>query len=97
MLRNIDDVWDTRGPRQIAAFFLVEGEQLGTNPMTLPPHWRDAIKETVSARVLNESLPHRSPPERSAIANSFLGAATWQTVCAEFDLDHAALPERVTN
>jgi hypothetical protein len=46
---------------------------------------------TVSDKVLNGSMPHRSPEERSQIAGALLGVATWQAVCDEFQIPRELL------
>ncbi len=97
MLRNLDDAWDERGSRQLVAFYIVEGQQPSGAAVAVPPNWQKAVTETVSASVLEASLPHRTPEERSAIANVFLGATTWQAVCAALEIDFASLPNLVSS
>ena len=92
MLRNIDAAWDGRGDRDVAAFFIVEGAAGGA----VSPEWQQHAETTISRGALEESLPHRSADERSAIAASFLGVTTWQIVCREFGIDPAALPDELS-
>ena len=76
---------------------MTQGEPASAASMSVPAHWQTAVEETVASPVLEQSLPHRSAAERSAIANAFLGATTWQAVCAEFEIDFASLPPRVAS
>lgn len=85
ILRNIDAVWDSRGTRTIVAFFVVEGWP--RDEQKVPARWRDFVAQTVSSPALEASLPHRAPPERQAMTDSFAGATTWQAVCATLGVD----------
>jgi len=84
MLRNIDAAWDSRGDRDIVAFFAVQGED--SEPTTVPKAWHEAAEATVSEDALAGSLPHRSEDARREMADSFRGAVTWQGICHEFSL-----------
>lgn len=92
MLRHIDAVWDSRGERCVYGFFIVEGE---AEAVAVPAQWEDAARATVSEGALSGSLPHRSAIERGAIAEAFLGVATWQEVCSSLGLDWSGLPDRL--
>jgi hypothetical protein len=89
MLRNIDAAWDNRGDRNIVGFYIV-GDDASTS---LSSTWTRAVDNTVSAAMLNGSLPHRSRTERDEIAQSFIGATTWGRVCAELGIDYGSLPD----
>jgi hypothetical protein len=91
MWRHLDAAWEARGTRQVFGFFLVEGD--ASAPLDVPPVWREAATATISASVLDASLPHRSQTQREQLLQTFLGAATWQAVCSEFRLDVASLPD----
>ena len=88
--RHIDAAWELRGRRCVYGFFVVEGEGL-----ELPQLWRDACKDTLSDSAVTGSFPHRSSDETNEIRRCFLGATTWQRVCAAFGLSFQALPDKV--
>jgi hypothetical protein len=88
IFRNIDAAWDWE--KNVVAFFIVEGGD--PDPFDAPAAWQEASRQTVSAEALDESLPHRSTEERSAIASAFLGVTTWQRVCSVFDIPWTSLP-----
>lgn len=90
MLRHMDGAWEVRGERRVLGFFILEADR-----GKLPAGWETVAADTVAQDMLANSLPHRSPDERAAIAAGFLGATTWQDVCIEFGLDAARLPETV--
>lgn len=92
MLRHLDCAWECRKGREVAGFFIVEGEG-GANGIAVPPSWQAAVEKTVRNDVLSASLPHRNQAEREAIAHSFLGATTWQQVCREFGIPWDDLPD----
>jgi hypothetical protein len=94
MLRHLDCAWEVRGERAVLGFFIVEG-QGGADALAVPSKWQRAAQATISSPALDESLPHRTPAERLAIAAGFLGVTTWQQVCAAFQLDYTALPNRI--
>lgn len=77
MLRHIDCAFEVRGTRRVYGFLIVEGKDDGR----VPKKWREVCADTVSTKTLDTSLPHRSPDERRAIADAFLGATTWHQVC----------------
>jgi hypothetical protein len=54
-----------------------------------------AAADVTSSRVLDSSLPHRGPADRTGIANAFLGVTSWQAVCRAFGLDPSVLPHTV--
>lgn len=91
MWRHLDAAWEARRTRQVFGFFLVEGR--APAPEHVPRAWREASAGTVSATVMDASLPHRTPAQREEMLQSFLGVATWQSVCSEFGLDAASLPD----
>jgi hypothetical protein len=70
--------------------FIVEAEQ-GTSSAEASSAWQEAVELTVSQHVLNGSLPHRSPEERSQIAGALLGVTTWQALCDEFQMPREVL------
>jgi hypothetical protein len=93
MLRHLDCAWEIRGGRQVAGFFIVEGEDASEE---VPAKWFSFARETVSPAAIAASLPHRGPEEQKQIAAAFIGVTTWQRVCREFaelGLDYAALPD----
>ncbi len=90
MLRHLDGAWEHRQGRQLYGLFIVEAEQ-GTSSLEASPAWQEAVESTVSQQVLNGSLPHRSPDERSQIASALLGVTTWQALCAEFQIPREVL------
>jgi len=90
MLRHLDGAWEHRQGRQIYGLFIVEAEQ-GTSSAEASSAWQEAVELTVSQHVLNGSLPHRSPEERSQIAGALLGVTTWQAVCDEFQIPREVL------
>jgi len=82
-MRDLDAAWELRGDRRVYGFFVVEGATDGA----VPPPWRNRCNETVDARTLLASLPHRTSDERARIADAFLGATTWQAICRTLDLE----------
>lgn len=90
MLRHLDAAWEHRQGRRIYGLFIVEAEKdaLSEEPSSA---WHEAVELTVSDKVLNGSLPHRSSEERSQIASALLGVTTWQAVCEEFQIPREVL------
>ena len=90
MLRHLDAAWEHRQGRRIYGLFIVEAEKdaLSDEPSSA---WHEAVELTVSDKVLNGSLPHRSPEERSQIASALLGVTTWQAVCEKFQIPREVL------
>lgn len=88
--RHIDAAWEVRGRRAVFGLFLVEGSE--PNPLEIPFVWQEAAALALSPEALRGSFPHRSNEERTAIAQSLLGVATWQAVCRNFGIDATALP-----
>ncbi|MEZ5285576.1 MAG: hypothetical protein R2712_12390 [Vicinamibacterales bacterium] len=93
MWRHIDAAWEIRGRRLVLGFFIVEGR--GQDASDVPEAWAQAARDTLSAAAIEGSFPHRSQAEREGIIGGFLGATTWQAVCAQFDIDYTSLPDRV--
>ena len=89
--RHIDGAWEVRGRRAVFGLLLVEGA--ATNPTEVPAVWQAAASAAFSTETLRCSFPHRGVEERAAIAQGFIGVATWQAVCRRFGLDFAALPD----
>jgi hypothetical protein len=94
MLRHLDCAWERRAGRDLFGFFIGEGEG-GPSGVAVPPSWQAAAEDTVTANALSGSLPHRGEAERHAIAQCFLGATTWQSVCREFNIVWSELPDTV--
>ena len=90
MLRHLDAAWEHRQGRRIYGLFIVEAEKdaRSDEPSSV---WHEAVELTVSDKVLNGSLPHRSLEERSQIAGALLGVTTWQALCYEFQMPHEVL------
>jgi hypothetical protein len=91
ILRHLDAAFEIRGGRALFGFFIVEGQPDGS----LPPLWINACRETLSEATVAGSLPHRPETERRIIQNGFLGATTWQRVCAATGVAYSALPSEV--
>jgi hypothetical protein len=89
--RHIDAAWEVRGRRAVFGLLLVEGAH--PDPFEVPAVWQEAAASALSAETLRCSFPHRGVEERAAIAQGFLGVATWQAVCRRFVLDFGALPK----
>jgi hypothetical protein len=94
MLRHLDAAWDLRRGRRVYGFFMVEGDG-GETGVEVPAKWVEAARATVSPDALESSLPHRSPAERGAIADGFLGVTTWQAACRALGVPWEALPDRI--
>ncbi len=93
MLRHIDNAWEIRGRRKVYGFFLVES--CDGICMDVPAEWYDFADQTISAKAIAGSLPHRSQDEARQIANCFLGVATWQKLVDTFELKPSeALPDQ---
>lgn len=97
MLRHLDAAWELRGERPVYGFFIVEAEEGRDGQPAIPKHWIDAAQATVSDEGLAESLPHRSPEDRPALARSFLGVTTWQDVCDRLGVDRSRLLDTVAS
>jgi hypothetical protein len=93
VLRNLDAAWDSRGEREVVAFFAVEGN--ATDDTSVPEHWMQAVDATLSEEALAGSLPHRGEDERQEMARAFRGAVTWQAICDEFSLPRNILIDEV--
>jgi len=91
ILRHIDAAFEIRGRRSVFGFFIVEGETDGG----LPPSWVEACRRTLEPDALERSLPHRPMKERNVISQAFLGATTWQRVCAAIGIPFSVLPTEV--
>jgi hypothetical protein len=89
MLRHLDCAWEQRGRRRLVGLIILDETRAQGQS------WRDYSTEIRATPALDESLPHRSPEERRAIAEAFLGITTWQRVCSEFKIPEAALPDEV--
>ena len=89
--RHLDAAWEIRARRAVFGLLLVEGA--APNPTEVPSVWQDAAAAAFATEALQRSFPHRGVEERAAIAQSFLGVATWQAVCRHFAFNFAALPD----
>ena len=54
--------------------------------------WQDAAAAAFATEALQRSFPHRGVEERAAIAQSFLGVATWLTLRLDAQLKALRLP-----
>ena len=90
--RHLDAAWEIRGRRRVMGFVAVEG---GSAVGDIPAIWRQALEDARSLAVLEESFPHRSINERSAIARCLLGLTTWQRIGIEFEIPISELPNTV--
>jgi hypothetical protein len=91
MLRTLDAAWNNRGQRQLVAMYIV-GENDTAEPS---PSWKRAITHTISPKVLDASLPHRSPDVRKRISQCFLGVTTWGRACETLSVDYGSLPDKL--
>jgi hypothetical protein len=89
--RHMDAAWEIRGQRAVFGLLLVDGG----NDDAVPSAWQAAASDTLSARAISGSFPHRGAAERDAIVEGFLGVSTWQIVCQRFGIDHGSLPRTV--
>jgi len=94
IIRHLDCAFERSGGRQLFGFFIVSGGA-AAHDTQLPHEWRSACRETITEHTLMGSLPHRDHAERETIAQSFLGATTWQSVCRELGVDWESLPDTV--
>src|ERR1017187_9601609 len=90
--RHLDAAWEIRARRRVMGFVVVEGASANGD---IPAIWSQALEEARSLPVLEESFPHRSLNERSAIARCLLGITTWQRICIEFEIPISELPDTV--
>jgi len=90
MLRHLDAAWEHRQGRRIYGLFIVEAEE-GTASVGPSSAWHQAVEMAIAEEVLEGSLPHRTPDERSQIASALLGVTTWQVVCDEFQIPREVL------
>jgi hypothetical protein len=91
LLRHMDSALDAANGRTVVGFFVVEGG----SDAEVPRPWITAAADTISRRMVQSSLPHRSPAEQELISKGFLGVTTWAAVCREFGLDPGILPDTV--
>ena len=91
LLRHIDCAWELSDTESVFGLLIVEGDG-GPEAVDVPEKWLKCVRESRSAPVLDDSLPHRSKAERTDMANAVLGVTTWQKLCAEFDISWASLP-----
>jgi hypothetical protein len=92
-LRQLDAVWATRGRRAVYGLLVVDAD-VAVHAKAVPALWREVVTATVSPHVSARAIPHRSPPERQAITQGFIGATTWQAIAAEFSLPPSVLMDR---
>jgi hypothetical protein len=85
MLRHMDAAWEVRGGKRVLGLMIVEGQK-GAHAYAPSEYWLKEANDLALEQALVDSLPHRSSVERAQIADGFLGATTWQRVCAEFEL-----------
>jgi hypothetical protein len=90
MLRNIDAALDTAAGRAVAGFFIVEGHE---GNREVPEAWRKAANATLEPKALQDSLPHRTADEQSAIADAFLGVTSAYQTKSRSDIESQG-PER---
>lgn len=82
MLRHLDCAMERLAGRRLYGLLIVEAK----SGSAVPDAWRAACARTVSEAMVDASLPHRSPEERRAITDAFLGATTWRAVCDTFGM-----------
>ncbi len=92
ILRNLDAARDAID-KPAVGLFIVQGRE--PDPNNVPPEWKEFARETVSASVLEASLPHRTPEERDEISRAFLGVTTWQRVCVTLEIPPSVLLDEV--
>lgn len=90
MLRHLDAAWEHLRERRLYGLFIVEADEAGEKGEP-PAAWRMAVDASVSDEALEQSLPHRAPDQRSAIAAALLGVTTWQAVCDELQIPSQVL------
>ncbi|MFN7984948.1 MAG: hypothetical protein U0Q11_24155 [Vicinamibacterales bacterium] len=88
MLRHMDGASETLGGRQLVGFYIVEAPEGELAPSKA---WREYAAETVAPDHVAASLPHRTPLERQALVDAFVGVTTWQQVCQTFHLPTSLL------
>jgi len=92
--RHLDAAWEIRGRRSVYGFLIVDSEADSLDG-SVPEVWRQAARECLQPSVLSTSFPHRSADEMASISRCFLGATTWQQICARFCIDLRSLPDEV--
>ena len=85
MLRHLDGAWDQCRGRRLFGLMIIDQHRAKEKA------WQKYPDTLRSEAVLEASLPHRLPEDRSALASAFLGIITWQEVCARFNIPTAAL------
>ena len=88
LIRHMDAAWEVAKGRAVLGLLLVEGK--ANDPMSVPKKWLRADTD-----LLVPSLPHRSGEVRQKIKNGFLGVATWQRVCYEFNITWPPVQDEV--
>ncbi len=85
MLRHMDAAMEVCNGKRVLGLMITEGEG-GADATAPSEYWLGQAELQAHADTLGVSLPHRNPAERQEIADGFLGATTWQRVCADFGL-----------
>ena len=78
----MDTAWEIRKGKPVFGLMIVEGSDYagGLEPS---PYWLKEASSQTDDEMLKSSLPLRTAKERTAIADGFLGIATWQRLCSE--------------
>jgi hypothetical protein len=85
LLRHMDAAMNRFAGKRILGLLLVEG-QGGAEAVSVSPYWFAQSRSQFAPTMLASSLPHRTAAERSVLAAGILGVATWQAICARFEL-----------
>ena len=85
MLRHMDAAYEIAGNKKVLGMMIIEGPG-GADAVTPSVYWQKEAEAQVAPQMLKASLPHRTPSQRSKIAEGFLGVTTWQRVCSELNL-----------
>lgn len=90
LLRHMDAAMDAFPGKQILGLLIVEGAG-GAAARDPSDHWIAECRAQVASTMVESSLPHRSEPERNAVAHGVLGVTTWQAVCAATGIEWDSL------
>jgi hypothetical protein len=85
LIRHMDAATDYFPDKQVLGLLIVEGDG-GAEAVAPSAYWEAQSQAQYTPKMLIDSLPHRSTPERNKIKDGILGVATWQAVCEQNSL-----------
>ena len=81
LLRHMDAALEAYPKKRVLGLLVVEGDG-GAEATTPSAYWKSECATQTSAKMLEASLPHRTPEDQARLAAGVVGVATWQGICA---------------